>query len=404
MAPTRGTDADRALDYQHTEIGVIPAAWSLEPLLKVVSLPKGQVDPRREPYSSMVLIAPDHVESSTGRVLVKQTAEEQGAVSGKYSFSAGDIVYSKIRPYLRKAILADFDGICSADMYPLRPAAGVSGAFIFEVLLGERFSAFAQAVSARSGIPKINRKELAEFRLALPPQAEQRAIAKALSDVDGLLGALEALIVKKRAIKLTAMQQLLTGKTRLPGSSGEWEARSLGDLLIYERPDRYIVRSAEYTGHGHIPVLTGNKSFILGYTDEQFGVCSALPVIIFDDFTTDSKFVTFPFKVKSSAIKLLRPKHRQVNLRYVFERMQLFHPPLGDHKRFYISEYQRIEFPCPESAEQAAIVAVLSDMDSEITVVEARRNKIRAIKQGMMQQLLTGRVRLGEPSFAQAGP
>ena len=124
MAPTRGTDADRALDYQHTEIGVIPAAWSLEPLLKVVSLPKGQVDPRREPYSSMVLIAPDHVESSTGRVLVKQTAEEQGAVSGKYSFSAGDIVYSKIRPYLRKAILADFDGICSADMYPLRPAAG----------------------------------------------------------------------------------------------------------------------------------------------------------------------------------------------------------------------------------------------------------------------------------------
>jgi len=143
--------------------------------------------------------------------------------------------------------------------------------------------------------------------------------------------------------------------------------------------------------------LTANKSFILGYTDEAFGVCHDLPVIVFDDFTTDRKYATFPFKVKSSAIKLLHPKDDRVSLRYVFERMQLIRFRLGDHKRYYISEYQNLELLAPDYDEQVAIVSELSDMDAEITALERRRDKTRAIKEGIMQQLLTGRVRLVEP-------
>ena len=228
----------------------------------------------------------------------------------------------------------------------------------------------------------------------LPPLVEQIAIAEALSDADGLLGALEALIAKKRAIKQAAMQQLLTGKTRLPGFRGKWKTRRIRDLLTYERPDLYIVQSVEYLEQGDVPVLTANKSFVLGYTDEDFGVCYCLPAIVFDDFTTDCKYATVPFKVKSSAIKLLRGKNDRVNLRYVFKRMQLMRFPVGDHKRYYISEYQDVELPVPDFDEQVEIVSALADMDTEIAALEQRREKTRTIKLGMMQQLLTGRVRL----------
>jgi type I restriction enzyme S subunit len=380
--------------YKHTEVGLIPEEWEVRPLLTAVQPATGQVDPLREPYRSMILVAPDHIESGTGRLLERRTAAAQGAISGKYLFHSGDIVYSKIRPYLQKAILADFDGMCSADMYPLTPAKDVCSAYIFAVLLSYDFTSFAVSVSARSGIPKINREELAEYVLGLPSLPEQRAIAAALSDMDALIAALTRLIAKKRDLKQAAMQQLLTGRTRLPGFSGEWPRVRIRDLLSYERPDRYIVRDTEYSKRGDVPVLTANKSFILGYTMEDFGICSHLPVIVFDDFTTDSKYVTFPFKVKSSAIKLLRPKHDEVDLRFVFGRMQLIQFSLGDHKRYYISEYQNLELTVPDPAEQTAIAAVLSDMDAEIAALEQRLAKTRALKQGMMRELLTGRTRL----------
>lgn len=240
----------------------------------------------------------------------------------------------------------------------------------------------------------LNLHIIRSISIPFPKISEQRAIAEALSDVDELLVALDALIKKKRDIKQATMQQLLTGKTRLPGFGRKWEKKRIGDLLTYERPDNYIVQSTEYTKHGNVPVLTANKSFILDYTEEEFGVCSSLPVIIFDDFTTDCKYVTFPFKVKSSAIKLLRARHDRVSLRYVYERMKLIRFPLADHKRYYISDYQNIEFLAPDYDEQLEIATVLSDMDIEIESLEQRRDKTCAMKRGMMQKLLTGRIRL----------
>ena len=181
------------------------------------------------------------------------------------------------------------------------------------------------------------------------------------------------------------------------GFNGEWRMKKLRDLLTYQRPDNYIVQSNEAVKHGEIPVLTANKSFILHYTDEEFGVCSDVPVIVFDDFTTDCKFVTFPFKVKSSAIKLLYAKHDRISLRYVYERIKIVHFPLVTHKRYYISEYQDIEFVVPSYDEQVSIVSLLSDMDAERSALEQRRAKIADLKQAMMQELLTGKTRLVDP-------
>lgn len=245
-----------------------------------------------------------------------------------------------------------------------------------------------------TALPSLSGKQLGDIVVAIPPPREQRAIAEALSDVDELLGSLDALIAKKRSVKQAAMQDLLTGKTRLPKFRDEWNTARIGDLLDYERPDHYIVRSAEYSENGNVPVLTANKSFVLGFTDETFGVYSDVPAIVFDDFTTDCKYAERPFKVKSSAIKILKPKHDQVSLRYVFERMQLLRFVPGIHKRHYIAEYQNIALPVPDYDEQVAIASALSDMDAEFAALERRRAKSLAIKQGMMQELLSGRIRL----------
>ncbi|OJX39973.1 MAG: hypothetical protein BGO78_14350 [Chloroflexi bacterium 44-23] len=240
----------------------------------------------------------------------------------------------------------------------------------------------------------LNTQIINNIEIFFPPLPEQHAISEALSDMDALIAAQEALIAKKRAIKQGVMQELLTGKRRLPGFNGEWKEKSIGELLDYEQPTKYIVNSTEYAPNNEVPVLTANKSFILGYTDEIHGIYENVPVIIFDDFTTDKKYVNFPFKVKSSGMKILRQKHKFVDLRFVYEKMQLIDFVIGDHKRYYISEYQHIKISIPVLSEQNAISAIITTIETEIKTLEKKLEKIKLLKQGMMQELLTGRIRL----------
>ncbi len=224
--------------------------------------------------------------------------------------------------------------------------------------------------------------------------SEQQAIAEALSDMDGLIAALDKKIAKKRLIKQGTMQQLLTGKKRLPGFTDPWVEKKLGEILDYEQPQPYLVVSTDYVDSG-IPVLTAGKSLILGYTTEQFGIYNKLPVIIFDDFTTDSKYISYPFKVKSSAMKMLALKNNDYDLRLVYELMQQIDFPLKDHQRYWISAYSQLTIFLPQDREeQQAIATILSDMDKEISDLEAKRDKYRLLKSGMMQKLLTGQIRL----------
>jgi len=241
----------------------------------------------------------------------------------------------------------------------------------------------------------ITNTTIKNIKIPLPPTLnEQSAIVHVLSDTDNLIESLDRLIEKKRNIKQGAMQELLTGKKRLPGFNDEWETKRFGDILDYEQPVNYLVKSSEYSDNYETPVLTANKSFILGYTNEKEGIYNNIPAIIFDDFTTDSKFVKSPFKVKSSAIKILKAKDN-FDLRFIFEKMQLVKFPVGYHKRYYISEYQNQEIIMPENPrEQFAVSQFLSEMDSEIELLEQEMDKYKQLKIGMMQQLLTGSIRL----------
>lgn len=134
-----------------------------------------------------------------------------------------------------------------------------------------------------------------------------------------------------------------------------WTTCKLEDIIDYEQPQEYIVKSTEYSDNYPIPVLTAGKSFVIGYTNETEGVFNRLPVIIFDDFTTDSKFVNFPFKVKSSAMKILHVKDG-MNIKYVTHFMSITRLIGDTHKRYWISEYSKLLIPIPPLKEQDRIV------------------------------------------------
>lgn len=174
----------------------------------------------------------------------------------------------------------------------------------------------------------------------------------------------------------------------------KWQEMRLGDILEYEQPTKYLVKNTEYSNLYQTPVLTAGKTFILGKTNENFGVYKDLPIILFDDFMTTSKFVDFPFKVKSSASKILKPKTNNINLKIVFEMMQTIDFCAKDHKRYWISEYQNLTIKLPTLAEQKKIAQVLSACDKEIELLKSKFQCLKTQKKGLMQRLLNGEVRV----------
>lgn len=392
--------------YKPTEVGVIPEEWDVLPLLRSVHIANGQVSPKVEPYKSMVLVAPDHIESTTGKLLTKKTAAEQGAISGKYLFDAGDIVYSKIRPYLRKAIVAEFPGLCSADMYPLKPAIGISAGYVLAVLLGFRFSKYAESVSVRSGMPKINRTEMSEFSLAVPPPPEQQAIAAALRDVDKLLSGLDRLIAKKRDLKEAAMQELLTGKKRLPGFHGNWETKKLDEiceLKMGRTPPRLNPR---FWGDGHVWLSIADlKSKVVSISKEQITGAAASMMEVIPQGTLLMSFKLSIGRLCFAGCDLFTNeaicsfnnlKADADYLYYALGRVDFSLYGKQAVKGYTLNKeaLRSVTINCPPLAEQTAIAELLSDMDEELEALERRRDKTRALKQGMMQELLTGRTRL----------
>ena len=152
-----------------------------------------------------------------------------------------------------------------------------------------------------------------------PELEEQKKISNFLTDINQWINNLKKQKKELEKCKKGMMQKIFSQEIRFKDDNGkdfpEWEDKELGDLLEYEQPTNYIVKNTEYDDSDKTPVLTAGKSFILGYINETTGVFKdSLPVIIFDDFTTASQFVDFPFKVKSSAMKILKAKERFIKI------------------------------------------------------------------------------------------
>ncbi len=174
-----------------------------------------------------------------------------------------------------------------------------------------------------------------------------------------------------------------------------WQEQELGAVLDYQQPGPYIVDSTEYRDEYPTPVLTPGKTFVLGYTDETDGIYTdPLPIILFDDFTTASQFVDFPFKVKSSASKILQAKSG-MDPRVAYELLQRIPYVVADHRRHWIGEFQELAVWVPSPAEQQKIGNFLTQMDAKKHVLRQKITALERYKKAVMQQLFTQRVRFG---------
>ncbi len=186
-AITRGLEPDVPFKPSGVEwLGDVPEHWEVTRFKRIAGVAGRLVDPRSEEQRSKTLIAPNHIErDGTSRLLKRETADEQGADSGKYEVRVGEIVYCKIRPYLRKAVIAPCNCLCSADMYPIALKENVSVTYEFLLLemLSLPFTQYTVDCSLRAAMPKINREALAEAPVWLPPLSEQSAITSYLAEV-----------------------------------------------------------------------------------------------------------------------------------------------------------------------------------------------------------------------------
>jgi type I restriction enzyme, S subunit len=414
--------------YRLTEVGVIPEDWDIVPIGSLAHFTSGNgisvaALHRQSSDTPVPVYGGNGIAGYTTRPLVREPVVVVGRVGQK----CGEVYLTEGPSWITDNALYPRAIFRSMDIRFLALALKAAG---------------LNNVKNRNDLPLVTQPILHSVRIAFPPtKAEQEAIAAALGDVDALISGLDRLIAKKRAIKQGAMQQLLTGKRRLPGFSGEsqykqteagvipedWEVRLLGDLFNFS--GGFSASRDQLSSKGHCYLHYGDihkssESFVDVQAEYQDIPKLDIPLrrvspasllndgdVVFVDASEDdegtSKHVVVINKegtayisglhtiVAKSTTDALEHAYR----RYCFQtrdiKRQFYFYSVGT-KVSGISKTNiaKIFLPVPSLLEQTAIAAVLSDMDAEIAALEARRDKTRLLKQGMMQELLTGRVRL----------
>ena len=314
----------------------------------------------------------------------------------------GDILLTRVGAGIGEAAVVniDFEFSVYVSLTLIKCSKKIESEFI-KLLLNTNYYRYLATRDqfAGGGVQNLNVQMVKDYPIPVPPLLEQKKIAQILSTWDQAISATEKLLENSQQQKKALMQQLLTGKKRLLDENGvkfsdEWQRIELGLLLDYQQPTPYLVESTAYSDSYETPVLTAGKTFILGYTNESSGIYQdQLPVIIFDDFTTDSKYVNFPFKAKSSAMKILTAK-KGVSIKFVFEAMQMLQFTVGGHQRHWISIFSNLVIPLPNKKEQQQIAEVLSLADQEIETLQKKLDCLQQEKKALMQQLLTGKKRV----------
>jgi type I restriction enzyme S subunit len=305
----------------------------------------------------------------------------------------GDVLLSLVGTAGRILVIPDGapEGIINPRLIRFSFDQSIISPYFFRYLFETESYHKLLARSAQGGtMDVLNATLLRPISIPVPSLAEQQAIAEALSDVDALISAQDRLIAKKRAIKQGAMQELLTGRRRLPGFDGEWEVRHLGSILQlrYGKSQRGITISG-----GDYPVLATSGEF--GRTNRI--LYDRPSVIIGRKGTIDAPlYVDTPFwaidtTYYSEISELAHPKY----LYYLFTTFDWYaYNEASGVPSLNAKTVHSIEASLPPVLEQTAIATILSDMDAEIAALERRRDKTKLLKQGMMQELLTGKTRL----------
>ena len=243
----------------------------------------------------------------------------------------------------------------------------------------------------------VSKAALQDTQVRFPGLSEQAAIGAALSEIDNLITLHQRKYDKLVIFKKSMLEKMFpkdgesVPEIRFAGFTDPWEQRKLGELFDYEQPQPYIVRGTEYDDSFPTPVLTAGQSFVLGYTNEKQGIKMASPehpVIIFDDFTTSSHFVDFPFKVKSSAIKLLTLRDKNEDIHFAYQVLQnIAYTPVS-HERHWISKFATFATLMPEcKSEMQAIGHFMSNLDGLITLHQRKLELLQNIKKSLLDKM-----------------
>jgi type I restriction enzyme S subunit len=414
--------------YKQTEVGVIPEEWELkdfDTLGNVIDGDRGVQYPSGSDFSDsgdcLFLNAGNVTKVGFRFVECAFITHEKDSALNKGKLKRNDIVLTTrgtIGNWAYFGATVPFENMrINSGMVILRNAsASLDTGFLYAFLQSRLVELQIERLTFGSAQPQLTVRDINKFEVVVPPIPEQHAIATALSDVDALLDALERLIAKKRELKQGSMQQLLTGQTRLPGFQGEWEVVSAGEVGRFrggngfplisqgEAAGKYpFFKVSDMNNEGNETFMTVANHCISEKTHKQLGA-TVFPAgsIVFAKvgaaiFLERKKILGQPSCIDNNMTALVLDSSR-ADVRYVhtlFLTIRLGSlvsttalPSLNG------KQLSEIVLNLPPLTEQTAIAAVLSDMDAELTALEQRLAKTRALKQGMMQELLTGRTRL----------
>ena len=342
----------------------------------------------------------EDIEKDSGRIIQKLCKDDRKACGTRHKFYRNEILYSKLRTYLNKVLVAPSSGFCTSEIIPIH-CIETNPWFLCFVLRSNYFLDYTASLGYGVKMPRLGTNDALISYIPLPPLSEQARIVDEVAKWNIIIDEIEddklelEAYVKKTKSKI--LDLAISGKLVSQDPNDEpaiellkrinpafkpcdnshygnlpqgWAVCRLEDILDYEQPQAYIVNSTDYSDEYETPVLTAGKSFIIGYTNETNGICDRLPVIIFDDFTTDSKLVDFPFKVKSSAMKILRTKG-EINIDYIAYYMSITRLIGDTHKRYWISEYSKLLIPIPPYQEQLRIVETIETIFDKIHKITA---------------------------------
>jgi type I restriction enzyme S subunit len=381
---------------------MVPNGWGLKSLESISKIIDCKHRTPKYVESGVPLVSPGSIKWGAIDLISPKkrvSKDEYVSLMDHCTVNIGDLVLSRNQSVGVAAFVENDDPfVLGQDTVLVKPTEADSK-FLFYNLQSVETQRTIFKLAGGSTFSRINLGDIRKLKAIYPPLPEQRKIASILGTWDKAISTTERLIDNSKQQKKALMQQLLTGKKRLLDDSGkpfegEWKRVELGKLLDYKQPTPYLVKSTEYSNEYPTPVLTAGKTFILGYSNEDFGIFSEeLPAIIFDDFTTASKFVDFPFKAKSSAMKILVAKDG-VSIKYIYEAMQVLNYPVGGHQRHWISIFANLVIGLPSPEEQQKIAAVLTNADKEVELLEQQLADLKQEKKALMQQLLTGKRRV----------
>lgn len=319
--------------------------------------------------------------------------------SPEIQIDVGDILFTKTASIGKIGYIKDLKekATINPQFALLTPKENSNGYFTFLSVRSVSFMKQVRGITGGSSVPTMSQEKLKELVFMSPSLGEQQKIGEYFSNLDHLITLHQRKCEQTKELKKFMLQKMFPKKgeknpeIRFPGFTDDWEQRKLGEILKYEQPGPYIVDSTDYDESFLTPVLTAGQSFILGYTNETEGIkdaSSEKPVIIFDDFTTSSHLVAFPFKVKSSAMKLLSLRKNEDDIYFMVNSLKNINYVPTSHERHWISIFSEFNIPIPcSNVEQQKIGEFFSNLDHLITLHQRKCEQLKELKKFMLQNM-----------------